>query len=202
VGIVSKREEILTAAIDLFAREGYTAVSIRDITAAAGIKESSLYNHFSSKEQLLTFILESLRREFQAVFPSPESMATLLPRTEPGQFLRNGFERCKAHMNSPRVSQLWRIISMEQYRNPLAREILLKDMVEHTLQFLEAAFAHYVAAGQIRPLAPSILAAEYQYPVFAMLTEYNLLVAAGADTGVLERRMEEHIDFFLAAIKS
>lgn len=198
---MSKREAILTAAIDLFSQAGYTAVSIRDITAAVGIKESSLYNHFSSKEQLLTCILELLRREFQAVLPSPESLAALLPRTEPGQFLRNGFERYKAHMNSPRLSQLWRILSMEQYRNPLAREILLRDMVEHTLQFLEAVFAHYVAAGQIRPLEPRILAAEYQYPVFAMLTEYNLLVAAGEKTDDVERRMDEHIDFFLAAIK-
>lgn len=198
---MSRKEEILEAAIDLFSQEGYASVSVRDITRAVGIKESSLYNHFPSKEKLLESILEMLRREFRSIFPAPEGMQSLLAHSEPGQFLRNGFERYKAHMNSPGVSRLWRIISIEQYRNPLAREIILQDMIDHTLHFLEGAFAHYVAAGQIRPLDPRILASEYQYPVFAMLTEYTLLKAAGEKTAGLEQRMEEHIDFFLAAVK-
>ena len=198
---MSKKEEILEAAIDLFSKEGYAAVSIRDITRAVGIKESSLYNHFSSKQQLLESILEMLRREFQSIFPPLEGIETLLASSEPGQFLRNGYGRYQAHFNSPGVSRLWRIISIEQYRNPLAREILLKDMIDQTLQFLEAVFAYYVKAGKIRRLNPRILAAEYQYPVFTMLMEYSLLKAAGEKTDALEQRMEDHMGFFLAAIK-
>jgi len=199
---MSKREEILEAAIDLFSREGYAAVSVRDITRAVGIKESSLYNHFPSKQKLLESILEMFRREFQSVFPPVEGLQALLANTEPAQLLRNGYERFRAHMNSPGVSRLWRIVSIEQYRSPLAREIILKDMIDYTLRFLEVAFAHYVAAGQIRPLDPMVLASEYQYPVFAMLTEYSLLKAAGEETASLEQRMEDHIEFFLGAVRS
>lgn len=198
---MSKKEEILEAAIDLFSQEGYAAVSVRDITRAVGIKESSLYNHFSSKQQLLESILELFRREFRSIFPPLAELQTLLPRSEPGQFLRTGYERYKALVDGPRVSRLWRIISIEQYRNPLAREIILTEMIDYTLHFLEVAFAHYIAAGQIRTLDPRILASEYQYPVFAMLTEYSLLKTAGEETANLEQRMEGHIDFFLAAVK-
>jgi AcrR family transcriptional regulator len=198
---VSKREEILEAAIDLFSQQGYAAVSIRDITRAVGIKESSLYNHFPSKEQLLDTVLEMLRREYQQIFPPPAEMQRLLVHTEPGRFLRNGFDRYKEHMKRPGVSRLWRIISLEQFRHPQAREIILKDMIDQTLRFLEAAFAHYVASGQIRPLNPRVLASEYQYAVFAMFMEYSLREAAGEPTADLEQRMEEHVDFFLAAVK-
>jgi len=37
---------ILDISADLFARNGYDGVSMRQIAENAGIKESSLYNHF------------------------------------------------------------------------------------------------------------------------------------------------------------
>lgn len=40
-------------AVKLFADEGFEATSMREIAAAVGVKAGSLYNHFSSKEELL-----------------------------------------------------------------------------------------------------------------------------------------------------
>jgi AcrR family transcriptional regulator len=44
----------------MFARNGYSTVSIRDIANQVGIRPSSLYNHFSSKEQLFDEILDTI----------------------------------------------------------------------------------------------------------------------------------------------
>lgn len=49
----TRAEEILDAAIDLFAERGYTEVSIDDIGGAVGIAGPSVYNHFASKQDLL-----------------------------------------------------------------------------------------------------------------------------------------------------
>lgn len=46
-------DDIRRAALRLFADEGYEATSMREIAAAVGIKAGSLYNHFSSKEEIL-----------------------------------------------------------------------------------------------------------------------------------------------------
>lgn len=46
------REEILTAAIQQFARSGYAGVSMRDIARACHLNVGSLYHHFSNKQQL------------------------------------------------------------------------------------------------------------------------------------------------------
>lgn len=46
-------DDIRRAALRLFAREGYDATSMREIAAAVGLKAGSLYNHFSSKEEIL-----------------------------------------------------------------------------------------------------------------------------------------------------
>ncbi|OXM63249.1 MULTISPECIES: TetR/AcrR family transcriptional regulator [Amycolatopsis] len=53
VGVVSRREQILSAAAELFQRRGFHAVSMEDIGAAAGIAGPSVYRHFSSKAALL-----------------------------------------------------------------------------------------------------------------------------------------------------
>lgn len=46
------KEEILTIAIPLFANEGYSKLSMRQIAKAVGIKAGSLYHHFPSKQTL------------------------------------------------------------------------------------------------------------------------------------------------------
>ncbi|WP_067569935.1 TetR/AcrR family transcriptional regulator [Nocardia acidivorans] len=50
----SRREAILTEATKLFARNGFAAVGIEDIGAAVGIAGPSVYNHFTTKAEILT----------------------------------------------------------------------------------------------------------------------------------------------------
>ncbi|MGO1117464.1 TetR/AcrR family transcriptional regulator [Rhodovibrionaceae bacterium A322] len=52
----SRREEVLTAAAQLFSRNGYDSTSMRDIASAVGMLPGSLYYHFPSKEELFVAI--------------------------------------------------------------------------------------------------------------------------------------------------
>ena len=45
------KELILLEALKLFADKGYEGVSVRDIAAEVGIRQSSLYKHFDRKWQ-------------------------------------------------------------------------------------------------------------------------------------------------------
>jgi AcrR family transcriptional regulator len=54
----SKREQLLQAAVVLFARKGFHGVGIDAISERAGVTKKTLYHHFKSKEEL---ILASLR---------------------------------------------------------------------------------------------------------------------------------------------
>ena len=55
---MNNKEKIFEKSIDLFSEHGYDGVSIRKIASAVGIKESSIYNHYKSKESILDAILE------------------------------------------------------------------------------------------------------------------------------------------------
>lgn len=49
----TRRQDILDAALDLFARHGYSGTGIDDIGAAVDITGQGVYRHFSSKEEIL-----------------------------------------------------------------------------------------------------------------------------------------------------
>jgi AcrR family transcriptional regulator len=56
----SRREQILTAAAELFAQHGFHGVGIDDIGAAVGISGPALYRHFRSKDAMLGEMLSSI----------------------------------------------------------------------------------------------------------------------------------------------
>ncbi len=53
------RENILAAAVKLFAEYGYHAAPLRDIARLAGIQAASIYYHYANKEALLVEIMET-----------------------------------------------------------------------------------------------------------------------------------------------
>ncbi|MBU2939740.1 TetR/AcrR family transcriptional regulator [Lacinutrix sp. C3R15] len=60
----TRKEEIIKTAATLFKEKGYSAVTMRDLATAMGMKAASLYNHISSKQEILKEIIISLAEEF------------------------------------------------------------------------------------------------------------------------------------------
>jgi TetR/AcrR family transcriptional regulator, fatty acid metabolism regulator protein len=58
-----RAENMLEAATRLFGEEGFHAVSTRKIAAAAGVSEGTLFNYFSSKNELISAILARIYSE-------------------------------------------------------------------------------------------------------------------------------------------
>jgi AcrR family transcriptional regulator len=58
LGRAERREQILAAATQAFARSGFAATSLDDITAEAGISRVILYRHFDSKSDLYRAVLD------------------------------------------------------------------------------------------------------------------------------------------------
>jgi TetR/AcrR family transcriptional repressor of nem operon len=54
----SVREKLLQAGLDQFHRAGFNGSSVEDITDLAGVPKGSFYNHFESKEDLATEVVD------------------------------------------------------------------------------------------------------------------------------------------------
>src|SRR3954463_12220497 len=53
-----RKEKILSAAEELFARKGFAGTTTRELALAAGINEALLFRHFGNKEELYWAVLE------------------------------------------------------------------------------------------------------------------------------------------------
>ncbi|WP_006243379.1 TetR/AcrR family transcriptional regulator [Mycolicibacterium tusciae] len=62
-----RREQILDAATRAFARTGFTATSLDDVAAEAGITHVILYRHFASKAELYRAALECARSRLAGI---------------------------------------------------------------------------------------------------------------------------------------
>jgi len=54
-----KRKQIMDAALELFAIQGFHTTSISEIAKKAGISKGLMYNYFESKDELLSMIMET-----------------------------------------------------------------------------------------------------------------------------------------------
>ena len=57
-GLADKRRAILSGALTVFARDGYTRASIDAISAQAGVSTRTLYNHFTDKARLFQSVIQ------------------------------------------------------------------------------------------------------------------------------------------------
>ena len=58
----TKRPAIVAAATRLFAKRGIDATSMRDVAAAAGVREAAIYRHFRGKEEMAREVFASWYR--------------------------------------------------------------------------------------------------------------------------------------------
>jgi AcrR family transcriptional regulator len=73
---MSRRQEILGRAAELFAARGFHGVSMSDLGAACGISGPALYRHFPSKDAMLADMLVSISEELLRVGDARAAAAT------------------------------------------------------------------------------------------------------------------------------
>lgn len=80
--VQDRREVILSAAAEMFARKGLQATTVRGIAEAVGLFSGSLYHHFPSKDaivdEVLTRYLDAIRSRYAVVLASGKRPAECL----------------------------------------------------------------------------------------------------------------------------
>lgn len=58
--VETRRNQILDASLKLFLEKGYAATTVRDICAASGVNQASLYDYIANKQDILRRLLNRL----------------------------------------------------------------------------------------------------------------------------------------------
>ncbi|MHA6326034.1 TetR/AcrR family transcriptional regulator [Roseivivax sp. CAU 1753] len=96
------------AALTLFARHGFAAVSMRQIAAEVGVQAGALYNYTRDKQQLLFMLLQRHMTDLLAAYAAQDGPGTPLDRLE-------AFTRFHIRYNAERPEAVF--ISYMELRN-------------------------------------------------------------------------------------
>ena len=153
----TRREQILTVALELFAAQGYAGTSIKNLAAALGVAPGLLYHYFRGKDELLEQVVEhhsllpDLRRLLAVSGERPARVVLTQVATEFDRLLtrRQPLLRLLVHASQtqPAVARAWNKLATDGTR-------LLQDYL-----------AARIAAGELRPHNTEVTARALLSPV-------------------------------------
>lgn len=190
------KQRILDTAVGLFAQHGFKDVSMREIAKEVGIKASSLYKHYESKESILKSIFELFRQRL-----AQTEMAGQMPvLSSPAEYFSLAYEKFKQVMWQPDVIKIARIITVEQQRSQSVREFLVQEMIEKPITATQYVLDVMKNEGLIRRDTDTrVLAEEYCAYIVYLYFEQNFL-HIGPSLDVIDEKMKQHNDFFVRSI--
>ncbi len=139
-----RREQILDAALQVFAKKGFAKATNKDIAREAGITTGLIYHYFESKEGLLKAIFEE-RSPLQLIHSIPPQMLDLPPE----QFLRFFVTQMLAVAEDEKTMQLVRVYLPEAIYNPQSVPVGAAAITEG-IQFLAGYLQGKMNTGELR----------------------------------------------------
>jgi len=141
----NSRQRILDCAASLFAERGFTETSIRKLASEVGMKGSSLYNHFSSKNAILEHMLDDYSRHNTDIFSKKNIRQILLENPTP-----EGILAC-LQLNFPQERQEYYlkvlcVLLQEQLRNPIVCKYMSENFIlrsEHNIRSIIGILVEY-----------------------------------------------------------
>lgn len=193
------RQRIFDCAVDLFAREGYSAVSIRQIARAAGITESSIYNHFPSKQAILQAIFDRFAELMQSGVIPAEDAAVYIAGCSEEEFLMLSKHSFQQYISQPELLKLWRVLAMERFRNPQANDFFKLTFIDGAIEYQTAVFQHLMELGRLPIGDARQLALEFHAYNFFLYFRCIELEPVDADPERLQymlSQVENHVRYF------
>jgi AcrR family transcriptional regulator len=192
------KDKILEKALDMFGLRGYDSVSIRNLTKEVGIRESSFYNHYTSKEALLDEIFRIMDMELGKNKLNAVQIDRLTDELDLATYLKKGIDRFMEKWNKPFASKVWAVVSMEQYRNPKAARIILTE-TERTINMLSTAFLFFQQKKKMKEGDPALYAHLYGFSIRAIHLDYSLRMFLNENPEKSLKKMYETAELFASA---
>lgn len=178
---------IINTALDLFSKRGFDGVGMRDIAQLVGVRESAIYKHFKSKQDIFDKLVECMYSEycqFAMSISVSEDTNELIEKYKVISendllMICNGFFLYFA--KDEKAAKFRKVLTMEQYRNETIGNLDRELYFENVLKYLTQIFKGLIDSKIIISVAPDIVALHFYSPIFLLLTRYDKQTINEAD---------------------
>ena len=194
------KEKILMTALQLFARDGYEAVSVRTIAEELGMTKGALYRHYKNKRDIFDSIVERMIRidgERANAHQMPAEKYDTMPDAYENATVENiqkyTIEQFKFWTEDEFASNFRKMLTLEQYRSKEMAELYSQCIVAGPVAYMEDLFRELIKKGVLKNEDPRMLAIEFYAPLF-------LLISMSDKTGENEDYIEiirNHTEHFM-----
>ena len=161
------KERILAAALEMFSQKGYAGTNIRELTASLGLVKSSMYKHFSSKEEIWNTLLDELITYYDAHFGSPEHLPPVPDSLE--GLVTMTVRMTDFTIHDETIVMTRKMLSIEQFRDERARDLATKHFLIGLTEMFTKLFEGMMEKGLLRRDDPAMLAFAYTTPISALI---------------------------------
>lgn len=179
------RQNILDTALRLFSRKGYGAVSIRDICKAVGIKESSVYYHFTNKREIFSVLLAEFEGVVVSLRQSFNAATAVITEITERAFVAVGLSLLNGFFLNDKVLQSLRMLSIESYVDAEAARLYRRVLFDAPLAHDEAVIGRLISEGFFRDGDVTRMAEEYHAAV--LMTFFMYFTCGETDAGQKEQ---------------
>lgn len=168
------KEKIAEVALRMFAQRGYEAVSIRDICAEVGVKESTIYYHYTDKRAIYEALLERIRQKMQAMaqaFDLRFADAASVPKMA---FVKVTLLYLEQYFCDKDVLPFLRMLDLEKYRDAPSAALFDQLLFEEPLRQQKGVMRGMMEKKIFTLEDPATVATEYQAMLLYAFQRYIL----------------------------
>lgn len=150
-GMSGTKLAIFEAAVDLFSSKGYSTVGIRQIAKAVGIKSSSIYNHFESKDAIADQMYRFIHDCYFEKTPFLEDILEQIPGIAPSEALDKLLPPCEG----PELFDILKnivVIAIAERNNDYRARDLVSEIYRRTKDRISAVIDKYQSLDLIEPI--------------------------------------------------
>ena len=186
------RTRIVRAAQKLFARQGYDGTTTRDLAAAAGVAEGTLFRHFANKKAILVEV---------ATEGWVEILTDLLTElSEMGSYEAVAQVMRRRMLNFHANADMMRVCFMEAQFHPELRDRVQSEVIAKMTDVAEAFFQTAMEKGIYRSMNPRIVAQVF-VGMFAIAGfSHNTIMEPEASPQTMKEMAEGIADIFLNGV--
>lgn len=146
----SRPQELLDAALSLFAQHGYSQTRLDDVAALAGVSKGTVYLYFASKQDLFEAVVHAQAHPWLSALSEKQEIPEHLPTEQVlRDFLSWGWEQ----FLDSKLYLIARVVLAESNNFPLLAKAYLKEVMgpihQHLLYVLERGVARGEVCGDV-----------------------------------------------------